>query len=243
MAFKCISEEEHHVHFEEAVNKDDFESDNSIKYQKATSGINVHLGFLQVNHRYRINLNIPDVLLSEFSKDKSTLSLTTDPESIPNIHCKYWFQFKIQRDNAICYPQIIINSIRHVVSISWLAGKLTEFKENSSETKSRYEAEIGNFYFVFIFLQLSNYMTWFFNVFVLEFFAHKEKLLKEELILIYHNEPDQKIKFIFTARVLGRGKGCPMLRNGIHCTAIETGDEESDASDWQGFSRTESDEL
>ena len=78
----------------------------------------------------------------------------------------------------------------------------------------------------------------------LEFFAHKEKLLKEELILINEKIPSEKIKFVFTARVLGRGKGTPLLRNGIHCTAIELGDDEqSDASDWHGFSRMESDEL
>lgn len=31
-----------------------------------------------------------------------------------------------------------------------------------------------------------------------------------------------------------------MLRNGIHCTGIEI-DDESDASDWAGFSRNEVD--
>ena len=33
---------------------------------------------------------------------------------------------------------------------------------------------------------------------------------------------------------LGKGKGTPMLRDGITCTGVEV-DEDSEASDWQGF--------
>jgi hypothetical protein len=73
-----------------------------------------------------------------------------------------------------------------------------------------------------------------------EFFAHKEKLLKEELKLTANNDPNDKFKLMFQARVLGRGKGTPMLRNGIHCIGIDA-DDESDASDWHGFSRNDSD--
>ena len=72
----------------------------------------------------------------------------------------------------------------------------------------------------------------------LEFFAHKEKLLKEELHFHDANNSHIKVKIILAARVLGRGKGTPMLRNGIHCTGIELEDE-SEASDWAGFSRTD----
>jgi Domain of unknown function (DUF4517) len=73
-----------------------------------------------------------------------------------------------------------------------------------------------------------------------EFFAHKEKLLKEELKLTSPTDPAHKYKLTFQARVLGRGKGTPMLRNGIHCIEI-VADDESDASDWHGFSRNDSD--
>ena len=83
----CL-EEEHHVHFDEAVIKDDFESDSSIIYQKGTNAINVHLGFLQVNHRYRINLNIPEILFTDFFNGKTDINLITDPESLPNLNCK-----------------------------------------------------------------------------------------------------------------------------------------------------------
>jgi hypothetical protein len=33
---------------------------------------------------------------------------------------------------------------------------------------------------------------------------------------------------------IGRGKGTPLLRNGIKCIGVEL-DDESEASDWQGF--------
>lgn len=71
---------------------------------------------------------------------------------------------------------------------------------------------------------------------IVEFFAYKEKLLKEELTLINLDNEEQKQKFVFHARVLGRGKGTPMLRNGIHCIEFQD-DEESEASDWQGFTK------
>ena len=37
---------------------------------------------------------------------------------------------------------------------------------------------------------------------------------------------------IFTS---GKGKGTPMLRDNIKCVGVEA-DDESEASDWQGFS-------
>ncbi|PSN37833.1 UPF0687 protein, partial [Blattella germanica] len=66
-----------------------------------------------------------------------------------------------------------------------------------------------------------------------ELLAYKEKLLKEELSLeISSGGPD--IILVIMARVLGRGKGTPLLKNGIKCVAVELEDE-SEASDWQGF--------
>ena len=45
-----------------------------------------------------------------------------------------------------------------------------------------------------------------------------------------------KTKFVFHARVLGKGKGTPMLKNGIKCLAAIPDPDESDLnSDWQGF--------
>ena len=34
--------------------------------------------------------------------------------------------------------------------------------------------------------------------------------------------------------ILGKGQGTPMLKDGIHCIGVQV-DEESEASDWQGF--------
>lgn len=76
--------------------------------------------------------------------------------------------------------------------------KLLTFKGDTTEQSQFYEAEI-------------------------EFFAHKEKLLKEELKLI--TSTDKPVKLLFSARVLGRGKGTPMLKNGIHLLGIEDDDE------------------
>lgn len=35
--------------------------------------------------------------------------------------------------------------------------------------------------------------------------------------------------------VLGRGKGTPMLREGVTCIGVERVEDESEYSDWQGF--------
>lgn len=157
-------DDDHHVHFD-AI-KDDFESDHSNPViQKGQHGkINIHLGFLQVKHRYRIELNIPAEFLVDHIQKSHKLVLKVDEADVPNIHCK-----------------------------------LLSFKGDTTEQLQFYEAEI-------------------------EFFAHKEKLLKEELKLTTSDE--KPVKFVFSARVLGRGKGTPMLKNGIHLLGIED-DEES----------------
>lgn len=68
-----------------------------------------------------------------------------------------------------------------------------------------------------------------------EYFAHDEHLLKEELKLVNAQNAQDVLKFVITARVLGRGKGTPMLRTGIHCIGSEEPPEatgfESDESD------------
>jgi Domain of unknown function (DUF4517) len=133
--------------------------------QKGQQGrINIHLGFLQVKHRYRIELNIPVEFLADFIEPTKKLILKVDEASVPNINCK-----------------------------------LLTFKGDTTEQSQFYEAEF-------------------------EFFAHKEKLLKEELKLLTCDE--KPVKLLFSARVLGRGKGTPMLKNGVHLLGIED-DEES----------------
>lgn len=68
---------------------------------------------------------------------------------------------------------------------------------------------------------------------LIEFRAQKEKLMKEQLTLFDKQKANQLL-LIFHARVLGKGKGTPALRHGIHCVGIDV-DEESEGSDWQGF--------
>lgn len=128
--------------------------------QKGQQGkINVHLGFLQVKHRYRVELNIPADILAEYIEKDHKLVLKVDDASVPNVHCK-----------------------------------LLTFKGDTTEQSQFYELEI-------------------------EFFAHKEKLLKEEMKLVTDDE--KSVKLLFSARVLGRGKGTPMLKNGVHLLGIE----------------------
>jgi hypothetical protein len=154
--------EDHHVHFDTI--KDDFESDHSNPViQKGQQGkINIHLGFLQVKHRYRVELNFPVAILDEFKTPEQKLVLKVDDNDVPNINCK-----------------------------------LLSFKGDTEQSQF-YEAEI-------------------------EFFAHKEKLLKEEMKLLTND--GKHAKFVFSARVLGRGKGTPMLKTGIHLLGIEDDDE------------------
>lgn len=168
-----LENSEHHVHFDTTTLKDEFESENSLTYQKSGDSIVVHLGFLQVNHRYLIELKLPATLIK---CNAEPITLVPDNEAMPNIHCK-----------------------------------LVEFGGKNSDKSDNIDLKV-------------------------EYFAHKEKLLKEELKLINSANSEELLKLVVTARVLGKGKGTPMLRNGIHCIGVEE-DEESEASDFQGFGK------
>ncbi|XP_059147548.1 adipose-secreted signaling protein-like [Physella acuta] len=69
---------------------------------------------------------------------------------------------------------------------------------------------------------------------VIIFSAMKEKIMQETVTYSCSKDPKKKITLVLHARVLGKGKGTPSLKKGIHCIKVEL-DEESDASDWQGF--------
>ena len=68
-----------------------------------------------------------------------------------------------------------------------------------------------------------------------ELFAHKEKLLKEHICLHSSQNPSQTLTLVFHARVLGKGKGTPFLKNGIKCIGQEMDEDDDDNSDWPGF--------
>ncbi|XP_037933313.1 UPF0687 protein C20orf27 homolog isoform X1 [Teleopsis dalmanni] len=166
----------HHVHFDTASLKDEFETDpSSVTYQRSGDTIVVSLGFLQVNHRYLIDLKLPISLFGNIS-DEGKSQFEPDVTTVPNLHCR-----------------------------------ITEFSGVKHDTHDFYEMK-------------------------LEFFAYKEKLLRETLHIVNSKNSKEVLTLVISARVLGKGKGTPMLRNGIHCIGMEA-DEESESSDFAGFSK------
>lgn len=79
-----------------------------------------------------------------------------------------------------------------------------------------------------------------FFVIKVEYFAHKEKLLREELKLVNTHNLEQLLKLVVTARVLGKGKGTPMLRNGVHCLSYESDGESAKSDNHPGGSASTS---
>lgn len=161
---------EHHVRFgEEALVAP---KDNNVIVQKISSDcLAVHLGFLQVGHRYNIRVHLPH----DMWPGGQLMGLP------PEDDCNSRF----------------FNPNCRLLSIS--------------------QCEDGGW-----------------NL-IVEYFAHKEKLMKEDLILLASDENHNiNFKLTFHARVLGRGKGTPLLRNGIHSVGVELEDE-GETSDWQGF--------
>ena len=75
----------------------------------------------------------------------------------------------------------------------------------------------------------------------LGFRAVKEKLMREKLVLEGGGGEEEgvvgELVLEVVARVLGRGKGTPMLRDGIKCEQVmpEFDGTETEGSDWQGF--------
>ena len=72
---------------------------------------------------------------------------------------------------------------------------------------------------------------------ILQFSAVKEKLVREKFSLVAKDsDVEITIYLEVIARVLGKGKGTPMLRTGIKCVQVLRDlDTETEASDWQGF--------
>ena len=72
---------------------------------------------------------------------------------------------------------------------------------------------------------------------ILQFSAVKEKLVREKFSLVAKDSDVEITLYLeVIARVLGKGKGTPMLRTGIKCVQVLRDlDTETEASDWQGF--------
>ncbi|KAM4808615.1 adipose-secreted signaling protein [Rhinophrynus dorsalis] len=67
-----------------------------------------------------------------------------------------------------------------------------------------------------------------------EYTAHKEGVLKEEMILASETNDKASIKVVVHARVLDRHHGTPMLLDGVKCIGAEL-EYDSEQSDWHGF--------
>ncbi|XP_044150811.1 UPF0687 protein C20orf27 homolog [Bufo gargarizans] len=67
-----------------------------------------------------------------------------------------------------------------------------------------------------------------------EYTAHKEGVLKEEMMLASETNHKTLVKVVVQARVLDRHHGTPMLLDGVRCIGAEP-EYDSEQSDWHGF--------
>lgn len=67
-----------------------------------------------------------------------------------------------------------------------------------------------------------------------EYMAHREGVLKEEMLLASETNDKTLIKVVVQARVLDRHHGTPMLLEGVRCIGAEP-EYDSEQSDWHGF--------
>ncbi|XP_015513896.1 adipose-secreted signaling protein [Neodiprion pinetum] len=159
-----MGEKEHHVHFGggSGVGKDN----NIMIYPQRHGHLDVHLGFLQLYHKYHVEFSVPWNLCIQDEGKTLAPAVIVD---IPNTNCRV-IDFAHDKDG----------------------------------------------------LRLK-----------VELLAYKEKLLKEE-IQVMCCKSGNPLKILLNARVLGKGKGTPLLRNGVRSIGIE-GDDDDEVSDWTGF--------
>ncbi|XP_067898095.1 adipose-secreted signaling protein [Heterodontus francisci] len=67
-----------------------------------------------------------------------------------------------------------------------------------------------------------------------EYIAHKEGVVREEMIMTNKINDSTSVKVTLQARVLDRLHGTPMLLEGVKCIGPEP-EYDSEQSDWQGF--------
>lgn len=175
-----------------------------MTYQQVGDNVvDVHLGFLQYHHRYLIELHLPADL---FKCQTSTINLVADDNIAANEHCKLAdrvSEMYKEPNTASGGGGGASGSGGGNEAAPYTPTKRTSIPGGATKEK--------------------------FFVIKVEYFAHKEKLLREELKLVNANNAVELLKLIVTARVLGKGKGTPMLRNGIHCLSYDS-DNESNKS-------------
>ncbi|KAI8482400.1 hypothetical protein Bbelb_398850 [Branchiostoma belcheri] len=69
---------------------------------------------------------------------------------------------------------------------------------------------------------------------VLEICTEKDGVVKEELFLTTEEDATQKMWVELHARIMGKGKGTPLLKEGVRCLKVNV-EEDSEISDWAGF--------
>ncbi|CAH1254212.1 C20orf27 [Branchiostoma lanceolatum] len=69
---------------------------------------------------------------------------------------------------------------------------------------------------------------------VLEVCTEKDGVVKEELFLTTEEDATKKMWVELHARIMGKGKGTPLLKEGVRCTKVNV-EEDSEISDWAGF--------
>nr|KAF6329649.1 hypothetical protein mMyoMyo1_001806 [Myotis myotis] len=67
-----------------------------------------------------------------------------------------------------------------------------------------------------------------------EYTAHKEGVLKEEMLLACEGGTGTCVRVVVQARVMDRHHGTPMLLDGVKCVGAEL-EYDSEHSDWHGF--------
>lgn len=67
-----------------------------------------------------------------------------------------------------------------------------------------------------------------------EYSAHKEGVLKEEMLLACEGGAGTRVRVTVQARVMDRHHGTPMLLDGVKCVGAEL-EYDSEHSDWHGF--------
>lgn len=165
-----------------------------MTYQQVGENVvNVHLGFLQHNHRYLIELHLPADLFK--CQPNVGINLVADNNNAPNVHCKL--------------ADRVTELVHDTVDQDETASNTSDPTPSTSKKEKYFVIKV-------------------------EYFAHKEKLLREELKLVNAYNSVELLRLIVSARVLGKGKGTPMLRNGIHCLGYES-DGESSKSDHQAI--------
>ncbi|KAM8808650.1 adipose-secreted signaling protein [Eudromia elegans] len=67
-----------------------------------------------------------------------------------------------------------------------------------------------------------------------EYLAHREGVLREELLLVSETRDGACVRVVLQARVMDRHHGTPMLLDGVRCVGAEL-EYDSEQSDWHGF--------